>query len=185
MGMSFAAIVGSLRQASYNLQLALTIKERFQDKFELDIVGIGSLPFFNQDLEHDPPETVVAFKKTIAAKDGVLILTPEYNWSVPGVLQNALDWLSRGDKVLIGKPVMIAGASPGLMGTIRAQLHLRQILASPGLQARVLPAAGNEILITQCIGKFDETAGRLTDEATLEFIDAVVNRFIDFANPTL
>ena len=79
---------------------------------------------------------------------------------------------------MIGKPVMTAGVSPGMMGTIRAQLHIRQILASPGVQARLLPPAGNEIVINLAEQKFKD--GRLVDEATLKFVDEVVLRFIDF-----
>ncbi len=176
--MKFVALVGSLRKESYNLQLAQTIQERFKHQFELLIPDLGTLPFFNQDEEHEPPEVVRQFKQTVKEADGVLIITPEYNWSVPGVLQNALDWLSRVDKVMIGKPVMTAGVSPGILGTIRAQLHIRQILSSPGIQAKLLPPAGNEIVINFAPEKFKE--GRLVDEATLQFVDEVVNRFIHF-----
>ena len=178
--MRFVALVGSLRKESINMKLARTIQERFQDKFELDILDIASLPHFDQDMEKDPPEAVREFKAKLKQADGVIIVTPEYNWSVPGVLKNALDWTSREDQVLIGKPVMIAGATPGMMGTIRAQLHLRQILSSPGIQAKVLPAAGNELLVNLSMNKF--SGDRLTDEPTLQHVDAVVHRFIDFAS---
>lgn len=176
--MKFVALVGSLRKASFNMQLAKTIQERFKDKFELQIPDLRSLPHFDQDEELNPPEVVRQFKQMIKEADGILIIMPEYNWSVPGVLKNAIDWLSRGDKVMIGKPVMTAGVSPGMMGTIRAQLHIRQILASPGVQARLLPPAGNEIVINLAEQKFKD--GRLVDEATLKFVDEVVLRFIDF-----
>ncbi len=107
-----------------------------------------------------------------------MLITPEYNWSVPGVLKNALDWLSRVEKVMIGKPVMIAGVSTGAMGTIRAQLHLREVLA--GMRAKLLPPAGNEMLIASAAQKFDAATGRLADEATLRFVDEVVGRFVEF-----
>src|SRR5690606_1025839 len=110
------------------------------------------------------------------------LITAEYNWSIPGVLKNALDWLSRVDKVLIGKPVMVAGATPGMVGTIRAQFHLRDILASPGMNAKLLPPAGNEILISNAAQKFDPQTGKLSDQPTLEFIDGVVDRFIKWIN---
>lgn len=176
--MKFVALVGSLRKESFNMQLAKTIQERFQDKFELHIPDLGSLPHFNQDEELDPPEVVRQFKQTIKEADGILLIMPEYNWSVPGVLKNAIDWLSRGEKVMIGKPVMTAGVSPGMMGTIRAQLHIRQILSSPGVQGRLLPPAGNEIIINLAEQKFKD--GRLVDEATLQFVDGVIQRFIQF-----
>jgi NAD(P)H-dependent FMN reductase len=176
--MKIVAIVGSLRKGSYNKQLAVTIKERNLNKFDLEILDIGMLPHFDQDTENNPPESVRDFKRKVKEADGILIITPEYNWSIPGVLKNALDWLSRVDKVLIGKPVMTAGAATGLMGTIRAQLHLRQILSS--LQVELLPPVGNEILINQAAAKFNEETGRIVDESTLTFIDGVVERFVVF-----
>jgi len=179
--LKIAVLIGSLRQGSYNLQLANTMKERYINKLDLEIAEIRSLPFFDQDIELNPPLVVKELLRKIAAADGVLIITPEYNWSVPGVLKNAIDWLSRVDKVLIGKPVMTAGVSPGMMGTIRAQQHLREILASPGIQAKLLPPAGNEIYISSAGLKFDESTARLVDESTLRFIDRVVDNFIPFA----
>ncbi|WP_462413343.1 NADPH-dependent FMN reductase [Neobacillus sp. Marseille-QA0830] len=175
--MKLVAIVGSLRSGSYNRLLAKTIQERNSDKFDLEILEIGTLPHYNQDEELNPPESVVQFKKLVKDADGVLIITPEYNWSIPGVLKNALDWLSRVDKVLIGKPVMTAGAATGIMGTIRAQLQLRPILTA--LQVKLLPPAGNEILISQAQTKFDAETGQLTDEATLTFLDTVIDRFVE------
>ncbi|WP_042457053.1 NADPH-dependent FMN reductase [Neobacillus dielmonensis] len=178
--MKLVAIVGSLRNGSYNRLLAETIQERNTGHFDLEILDIGVLPHYNQDEELNPPESVVQFKKKVKEADGVLIITPEYNWSIPGVLKNALDWLSRVDKVLIGKPVMTAGAATGIMGTIRAQLQLRQILTA--LQVKLLPPAGNEILISQAQNKFDAETGKLTDEATISFLDTVIDRFVDLVN---
>ncbi|MBX6395831.1 MAG: NAD(P)H-dependent oxidoreductase [Alicyclobacillaceae bacterium] len=177
--MKIVAMVGSLRRNSYNLQLVKTMQERYKDKFDLEIADIRSLPHYDQDEENNPPESVRTFKRQIADADGVLIVTPEYNWSIPGVLKNALDWLSRVDRVMINKPVMTAGVSPYMLGTVRAQLHLREILASPGISARVLPPGGNEVLITFAGEKFDES-GRLVDEQTLTFLDGVVDKFIDW-----
>lgn len=178
--MNIVTLVGSLRKASYNMQLAETMRERYRDKMTMDILDIGRLPHFNQDQEADPPPVVKDFKKKIAEADGVIIITPEYNWSVPGVLKNAIDWASRADKVFIGKPVMTAGVTIGMVGTVRAQLHLRDILSSPGVQAKVLPPGGNEVLIPFAEQKFDAATGRLTDEATLAFLDAVMEKFVDW-----
>lgn len=178
MDVRVAILVGSLRADSFNMQLARTICERYRDRMEAEILDIGTLPHFDQDAEQDPPPAVADFKRRIREADGVIIVTPEYNWSVPGVLKNALDWASRVDKVFIGKPVMIAGATPGMLGTVRAQLHLREILSSPGLQARVLPPGGNEVLVSLAPQKF--AGGRLVDEATLSFLDGVVDKFIAF-----
>ncbi|MFC5405920.1 NADPH-dependent FMN reductase [Cohnella soli] len=176
-----AVLVGSLRQGSYNMQLAHTMKERYINKLDLEIADIRSLPFFDQDIELNPPHVVTDLMRKVASADGVFFVTPEYNWSVPGVLKNAIDWLSRVDKVLIGKPALTAGVSPGMMGTIRCQQHLREILASPGVQVRLLPPAGNEIYISSAALKFDESTQRLVDESTLRTIDRVIDHYIDFA----
>lgn len=176
--MKILALVGSIRKDSLNLNLVKTLQERYAEKLEITVANIKELPYYNQDEENDPSEIVKNFKKDILNCDGVLIATPEYNWSVPGVLKNALDWLSRVDFVLKDKPVMIIGATPGQLGTIRAQLHLRQILSSPGLSARVLPPSGNEVLVTLALTKFKD--GKLVDEPTLAFIDDVTERFIDW-----
>ncbi len=176
--MKILFIVGSLRKQSYNMRIVKTIQERCKGKFEMEIADIGALPHFNQDDELDPQASVKAFKKQVTEADGVLIVTPEYNWSVPGVLKNAIDWASRGDKVFIGKPVHVIGAVTGMLGTIRAQLDLRQILASTGVAARLLPPAGNEVLISQAEGKFDESG--LIDQPTLTLLDGVMDRFINW-----
>ena len=176
--MKVIALVGSIRKESYNRKLALTMQERYKDKMMLEIADLRDIPFYNQDEEMNPPATVRSLKAKIKEADAVLIVTPEYNWSIPGVLKNAFDWISRVDKVMAGKPVMTAGAATGPMGTIRAQLHLRVILN--GMQANLFPPAGNEILIGFAQQKFDEATGQLADESTLQFIDGVVDRFVDF-----
>lgn len=176
--MNIVAIVGSLRKESYNMQIAKTMQERYTDLMNIEIAKISSLPYFNEEEELDPPQDVKNFKNSIANADGVIIITPEYNWSVPGVLKNAIDWASRVEKVFIGKPVMTLGASPGAVGTVRAQLHLRDILSSPGIQAKVLPPGSNEILINFAPQKFE--SGRLVDESTLQFIDEKINNFLEF-----
>ena len=178
--MNIVALVGSIRKDSFNMQVAKTLQERYEGKLNIDIADIRSLPYFDQDEENNPPQNVKEFKEAIAKADGVMIITPEYNWSVPGVLKNAIDWASRVDKVFIDKPVMTLGATPGMLGTIRAQLHLREILSSPGIQARVLPPGGNEVLINFASQKIDEQTGRLVDENTLQFLDEKVNKFIEF-----
>jgi len=178
--MKIVALVGSIRKESVNMQIAKTIQERYEEQTEIEIADISSLPYYDQDQELNPPQAVQDFKSAIAQADGVIIITPEYNWSVPGVLKNALDWASRVERVFIGKPVMILGASPGAVGTVRAQLHLRDILSSPGLQAKVLPPGSNEILINFVNDKLDTEKGRLKDEATLNFIDGKINNFFNF-----
>lgn len=176
--MKVVALVGSLRKDSLNRQLVKTIEQRYSDLFEIEIANIGILPYYNEDDEHTPSKEVQQYKAQIAEADAVIICTPEFNWSIPGVLKNALDWLSRVDRPLVGKPVLPMGVSQGGLGTVRAQLHLRQVLASMGIQANVLPPAGNEILIGGGGQKFK--SGELTHEVTLQFLDEVMKRFVDF-----
>ncbi|WP_342508003.1 NADPH-dependent FMN reductase [Sporosarcina sp. FSL K6-2383] len=177
--MKIIALVGSLRKDSFNMQLVKTIEKRYGHLFGIEIADIGSLPHYNQDDEKKPSEVVNQFKQQIAEADAVIISTPEFNWSVPGVLQNALDWTSRVDRPLVGKPVLPMGASQGVLGTVRAQLHLRQVLMSMGVNAKIMPPAGNEIFIGAAGQKF--TDGALTDETTLQFLDQVIDRFVAFA----
>ena len=174
--MKIVALVGSLRKDSCNMQLVKTIKERYSTLFDLEIAEIGILPYYNEDNEIAPPREVEQFKKLIAKADAVLISSPEYNWSISGVLKNALEWLSRMEKPIAGKPVIPMGVTQGGLGTVRAQLHLRQILLS--IQAITLPPAGNEILIGFAGKKFKD--GKLTHEVTLEFLDEVMERFVGF-----
>ncbi|WEG13727.1 NAD(P)H-dependent oxidoreductase [Pullulanibacillus sp. KACC 23026] len=174
--MKMVVLLGSLRKESINRSVAETIRERYRKELDIEIADLGGLPLYNQDDENHPPESVTSFKQQVAEADGVIIVTPEYNWSIPGVLKNAIDWCSRVDKVLINKPVMAVGASPTAFGTIRAQAHLRDILASPGVQARVLPAATNEVLVNFAADKVKD--GRLVDETTLTFLDKVLSQFV-------
>jgi chromate reductase len=178
--MNIVAIVGSLRKESYNMELAKTMEERYKGKLNIEIADIRSLPHFDQDEENNPPQAVKDFKESIASADGVIIITPEYNWSIPGILKNAIDWTSRVDKVFINKPVMAVGVTPGMLGTVRAQMHLREILSSPGVQAKILPPGGNEVLINFAAQKFDEQSGRMVDEMTLGFLDGIVDKFVEF-----
>ncbi|MCQ6280632.1 NAD(P)H-dependent oxidoreductase [Bacillus sp. EB600] len=177
--MKVVAIVGSIRKDSYNLKLAQYIQKRYQERFELEILNIRELPFYDQDIENNPPEVVINFKNKVKNADAVLWVTPEYNGTVPGVLVNVIDWLSRVDKVMIGKPSWIMGASMGNLGTVKAQMHLRDILFSPGISSPLLP--GNEVYVGAVHTKLDE-AGNMTDESTVQFIDSVVDNFIKWYN---
>lgn len=102
--MKLVAFVGSVREKSFNKQIAHFFRDRYKDSFDVNILEMSALPYFDQDVEEDPPEVVKAFKEQVAEADGVLIVTPEYNHSVPGMLKNALDWLSRVEKVMNDKP---------------------------------------------------------------------------------
>jgi chromate reductase len=169
------AFAGSLRKGSYNRALIEAAAELAPEGMTVESIEIGSLPFYNADVEAkgDPP-AVTAFKAALAAGDGLLIATPEYNDGVPGVLTNAMDWGSRlpGRAPLIGKPVAVMGASPSQAGTARAQLHLRQILNH--VQARVLPPP--ELLVAKAHERFDQEL-RLNDEVTRKVLGDLLVRF--------
>lgn len=126
-----AVIVGSLRKDSFNKQLADALLKLAPPEFSFSRVQIGNLPLYNQDDDEHPAEPVVRMKSAIKAVDGILIITPEYNRSIPGVLKNALDHGSRpsGRNVWAGKPAGIIGVSPGNGGTAMAQQHLRNVLS--------------------------------------------------------
>ena len=175
--MKIVALVGSIRKESYNVKLATYIQKKYQDQFDLEILNLRELPMYDQDIENNPPAAVTEFKGKVASADAVLWITPEYNGTVPGVLVNAIDWLSRVDKVMIGKPSWIMGASMGNLGTVKAQLHLRDILFSPGVSSPLLP--GNEVYVGAVHTKFDQD-GNLTDQATVQFLDMVVDNFMNW-----
>ena len=177
--MKVVAIVGSIRRDSYNLKLANFIKNKYQDRFDMEILSVRELPIYDQDIENNPPEVVKAFKQKVKDADAVLWVTPEYNYSIPGALKNAIDWLSRVDKVMIRKPSWIVGASMGLLGTVRAQGHLRDILFSPGVSSQLLP--GNEVYVGAVHEKMDES-GNLIHQPTVQFLDTVVENFIQWFN---
>ena len=154
---------GSLREGSYNKALLQAAVELKPKDAELEIFSIDGIPLFNQDLEAHVPEKVKQFKAKIKAADAILIATPEYNYSMPGVLKNAIDWASRpyGDNSFEDKPVAIMGASPGGFGTARAQYHLRQICVFLNMHTVNKP----EVFVTFAHTKIDGN-GRVTDEET-------------------
>ncbi|MBC7087714.1 MAG: NAD(P)H-dependent oxidoreductase [Tissierellales bacterium] len=175
--MKVIALVGSLRRDSYNMKIAKFMKERYKDKLDIEIL-LPDLPIFNEDIENNPPIEVVNFKEKIKASEGVLIVSPEYNHSIPGGLKNALDWCSRVDRVLAKKPVFIVGASNGNVGTARSQMDLRTVLNSPGINAYVLPS--NLVLIPNVNKLFNET-DEFIDDRTIKYLDKVVDNFIDWS----
>ncbi len=148
------AFAGSLRRRSFNRALVAAAVELAPAGMTVEPIEIGELPFYNGDVEAegDPP-AVAAFKALLRDADGLLIATPEHNNGIPGVLTNAIEWASRlpGRSPLAGKPVAVMGASPSQVGTARAQLHLRQLLAHT--QARVLPPP--ELLVASAHERFD------------------------------
>jgi chromate reductase, NAD(P)H dehydrogenase (quinone) len=160
-------LCGSLRKGSYNRMALRAAMELAPPGMSIDTIEIGAIPLFNQDIEDQGfPAPVQALSAKIAAVDAVLFVTPEYNYSVPGVLKNAIDWVSRAPKQPFdGKPVAIMGASQGNIGTARAQYHLRQTCVF----LNAFPLNRPEVMIGRAQEKFDKD-GRLTDEATRKFI---------------
>jgi chromate reductase len=170
-------IAGSLRKASFNryalgAAVELAPAGTVVESFELD-----GIPPFNQDDEGNPPARVVEFKERIRAADAILFVTPEYNYSVPGVLKNAIDWASRpyGDSAWAGKPVAIMGASVGAFGTARAQHHLRQLFVFLDMHAVNQP----EVLIRNASDLFDAN-GKLTDQPTRDLIGKLLQNLVDW-----
>ncbi len=168
MAIKVAAISGSLRKGSYNTAILHLAQELMPDDMTIEILDLAPLPFYNADVEEaGTPDVVKRFKEKITRADALLIATPEYNYSVPGVLKNAIDWASRPTRKspLTGKPVAIMGASTSAFGTVRAQLHLRDMCLYNDM-----PVVRNpEVLIMKAEEKFDKQ-GKLTDKDSREFI---------------
>ena len=160
-------IVGSLRKDSYNRLALKAAQELVPDGAVLSLVELHGIPVFNQDTEMALPAAVLEFKRQILAADAILFATPEYNYSISGVLKNAIDWASRpyGESAWTGKPAAMMGASTGSLGTARAQYHLRQVLVTLDMPVVNQP----ELMIANAATRFDRN-GRLTDEATRQFI---------------
>lgn len=178
MTIKVKAIIGSTSSTSYNLRLVKFMAKRYQDELDITPVLINDLDMFSVDIESEPSVAVQKFKDDVKDSDAVLFATPEYNFSIPGAMKNALDWLSRGgDFTLHGKTGFIVGSSMGVFGSIRAQIHLREILSNPALAPVLLP--GNEVYIGAIHTKLDED-DNLTDESTVAFLDTVVQNFIEF-----
>jgi len=167
MSLQVLGIAGSLRRGSYNRALLRAAAAVAPDGLRLEIAEIGSIPLFDADLEASgTPEPVQTFRRRIVEADALLIATPEYNRSIPGVLKNAIDWASRPpNQPLAGKPLGIFGASDGQWGTVRAQVHLRAICSALGMLVLARP----ELMVSHAHQKFD-AAGELTDEPTRELL---------------
>jgi|SRR5579884_1826347 len=173
-----AAIVGSLRRRSFNRALLRAALELKPPAMRIRELAIGDLPYYNEDLERQGcPAAVQRFRDGLAAADALLVITPEYNYSIPGALKNALDWASRpaGSLVLDGMPAAIMGAAVGRSGTMRAQLHLRQIFTT----LDVRPLNKPEIYVTFAGDKFDADLN-LTDEPTRDLIRDLLANLVEW-----
>ncbi len=172
---------GSLRKQSFNRALLSAAYEIVPDNATLEIFDLEGIPPFNQDLENDPPEKVKDFKAKIRAADAILIVTPEYNYSIPGVLKNAIDWASRpyGDNAFEGKPVAVMGASIGMLGTARAQYDLRRSFVFLNMHPMNQP----EVMVPFAQDKIDGN-GRVKDEKTRQKIRELLESLVTWTKRT-
>lgn len=174
MSFRIVGFTGSLRKHSVNKSVLELAQRYVPEGAEMEIISLADLPMFNQDLEPNEPESVRHFKQAIREADAVVITTPEYNGSIPGVLKNALDWASRpaGQSAFIGKPVALLGAG-GRAGTASAQQHLRFILQRQRADVLEKP----EVYITNAWEKFD-AEGNLIDEESHQPIRALMQELV-------
>jgi chromate reductase len=168
-------IAGSLRQSSYNRAALRAAKLLTPNDAMLDIFELDGIPGFNQDEEQNPPKQVVELKSRVLAADAILFVTAEYNYSIPGVLKNAIDWASRpyGKSVWNGKPAAIMGASIGMLGTARAQYHLRQCCVF----LNMFPLNNPEVMIPNAAERFDAD-GNLVDDKSRELIAQLLQSLV-------
>jgi chromate reductase, NAD(P)H dehydrogenase (quinone) len=175
------AICGSLRKASYNGALLRAAAKLAPSTMAIaPSPSIAAFPLYNFDLQVSAgiPDTVLELAGAIRSADGLLICTPEYNWSIPGVLKNAIDWLSRvKDQPFAGKPVVLQSAAVGLLGGARAQYHLRQSLTA--LDALLFGRP--EVIVSFAAQKFDKDSLELTDQPTIDMIRLQLAAFATFA----
>ena len=172
------AISGSLRRGSYNTALLRAAADLAPQSMKIDIYPIGDLPLFDADLEAaGKPDSVTQFQRAVADADALLLATPEYNWSTTAALKNAIDWASRGgaDAPLNRKPAAILGAG-GRFGTLRAQLHLREILSHN--QVRLV--GDPQVQVSRAADKFDSD-GRLEHERTIDQLGRLLVALEDLA----
>jgi len=164
-----------LRKQSYNKAILAAAVEMVSENTTLEVFDLEGIPPFNQDLERQPPDRVKEFKSRIRAADAILIATPEYNYSIPGVLKNAIDWASRpyGDNAFDGKPVAVMGASVGTLGTARAQYDLRRSFVF----LNMFPLNQPEVMVPVVQDKVDDN-GKLTDEKTRKKIKELLQSLV-------
>jgi chromate reductase len=171
-------ISGSLRAGSYNTAALRAAQQLAPDDVRVEMFDLAGIPPYNQDHENDPPLRVRELKAAVRAADALLFCSPEYNYSIPGVLKNAIDWGTRPgkDNCWYGKPGAIMGVSMGLLGTARMQYHLRQVFVNVGILTLNKP----EVMIGQAQQKFDADLN-LTDEKTREFVQKLIVALVEWA----
>lgn len=172
--MKFVAIVGTNSDRSTNRQLLHFMANHFAHQAEIEVVEIKGVPVFTQPEDKVAPESVQVISQKIAEADGVIISSPEYDHSITAALKALLEWISYTDQALMDKGVMIVGGSLGSLGTSRAQSHLRQILDSPELKARVMP--GTEYYLSNSGQAFDKDGQLVYPEKVTQ----LENHFTEF-----
>lgn len=175
--LKLVGIAGSIADESYNRMLLQFMAMQFNHEVDIELLDINRVPMFTQDDEAVDEHAIAYLNQKIKAADGVIIATPEHNHTIPAALKNVIEWLSYKLHPFDGKPVLIVGASYQSQGTSRAQLHLRQIMEAPGVNAIVLP--GNEVLVGEVKTAFNDL-GMLKDQGTIDFIHGVLRKFITF-----
>jgi chromate reductase, NAD(P)H dehydrogenase (quinone) len=174
-------IGGSLRKGSYNRALLRAAQELAPEEMAIQILEnatLSAIPLFNEDVrQQGDPESVQTLKKQIRQADALLFSIPEYNYSISGVLKNAIDWVSRppADSPLDGKPVALMGTSTGISGTIRAQMHFRQVCTFTNM----LPLNKPQVFVPNAAMKFDPE-GRLVDKDTRTFVRSLLQALLDW-----
>lgn len=170
------AFAGSLRKNSYNKSLLSAAIDLTPPNAQIEVYDLDNLPLFNQDLEYQMPEKVCEFKKKVKDSDAILIATPEYNYSFPGVLKNAIDWASRPlkENSLKGKPVALMSTSTGMLGGARAQYHLRQVFVALDMHPVNIP----EVIVTFAGKRFDIN-GKLIDMEARGFIMKLLENLVN------
>lgn len=175
--MKLVGLVGSNADRSYNRMLLKFIEKEYKDLFDFEILEIKDVPLFNQSDDQTNSESIQYLNRKISEADGVIISTPEHNRTVPPALKSVIEWLSFKVHPFEDQPVLIVGASYYDQGTSRAQLHLRQILESPGVGAFTFP--GNEFLLGNATTAFDEN-GDLKTQGTVDFLRSVLEKFVRY-----
>ena len=177
--MKILGIAGSLRKASYNKGALRAAQQLCPQGATIEVFELDGIPPFNQDEEKNPPAKVVEFKRRIREADAILIVTPEYNYGMPGVLKNAIDWASRpyGDNAWNGKPCAIMSAAMSMGGGVRAQYQLRQAFVFLNMEAVLQP----EVAIGNATERFD-AEGNLKDETSKKLIRQLVQNLVQKAS---
>lgn len=179
--MKYLAIVGTNSEVSTNRMLLQFMQKHFSPEAEIEMYEIKELPAFMEPEDSEVPEKVAELSDKIIKADGVIIATPEYDHAIPAVLKSALEWISYTSQALTDKPVLIVGASHGTLGSSRAQAHLRQILDSPELAARIMPSS--EFLLGKSQSAFDSSGNLIYPDKVSE-LEEIFREFVLFTDIT-